>query len=61
MGKRYGEFALAGGSRGRLEERRDIFESDLDEYQAFVARVIKAARHTQAEPRFDPNRLAGFG
>jgi hypothetical protein len=61
MGKRYGEFALAGGSRGRVEERRDIFESDVDEYQAFMARVIEAAHNTPAEPHFDPNRLAGFG
>jgi hypothetical protein len=61
MGKRYGEFALAGGSRGRVEERRDIFESDVDEYQAFIARVVEAARKHQAEPHFDPNRLAGFG
>ena len=61
MGKRYGEFVLVGGSRGSVEERRDIFESTVDEYHAFIAGVIEAARHTKPEPHFDPSRLAGFG
>jgi hypothetical protein len=61
MGKRYGEFVLVGGSRGSVEERRDIFESDADEYHAFIERVIEAARNNQAERHLDPHRLAGFG
>jgi hypothetical protein len=44
MGRRYALFSLARGAHGPVVENADPFEPHLEEYDAFVARVIAAAQ-----------------
>jgi len=52
---------LKGGARSAVDERGDIFASESDEYEAFIAKVIDTARHLEPRPHNDPQLLKGLG
>jgi hypothetical protein len=61
MGRAYGLFMLQGGGRGAVDERRDIFEPHLDEYSAFIDKIIETGRHSALAPGGSRDRMAGWG
>lgn len=61
MGRAYGFFSLRGGEKGAVEEKRDILQSDADEYAVFIDAIIETARGLHPAAKMDPRRLAGFG
>lgn len=44
MGRAYGCFAMLGGKKGAVEEKLNIFDPHLEEYDAFIDAVIAAAK-----------------
>jgi hypothetical protein len=44
MGRAYGCFAMIGGDKGAVEEKLDIFDPHLEEYDAFIDAVMAAAK-----------------
>jgi hypothetical protein len=61
MGRAYGFFALRGGEKGAIEEKENIFDPHVEEYDAFIDAVIAAAK--QFKPIAPPHHgrfSAGF-
>ena len=61
LGRELGHLLLKGGARSAVDERGDIFASESDEYEAFIAKVIDTARHLEPRPHNDPQLLKGLG